>query len=213
MNEFSGQLYRFFLVLDAPRPPSPLASQKAAAGTFFFVLHICWNQNSIFKSWWSCSWPKKKKMRKMNTIPDVCSSSHSTPPPTHKWACLRVSTRRVSGERHLYLPGGRGTTVARLIFTRRRERSDDRPPGRPPRWVHLPATTRLLPHRGCVVFGGVPERTPAAADPPSRAHCSAHYWATSSLDAAPVRLRSEKKALFLRVHYLCPRAFSVPWVF
>lgn len=31
---------------------------------------------------------------------------------SHKWACLRVSTRRVSGDRHLYLPGRRGTTVS-----------------------------------------------------------------------------------------------------
>lgn len=60
----------------------------------------------------------------------------SLPPPSLppslqliKWACLRVSTRRVSGDRHLHLPGRRGTTVVRVIFTRCRERSNYGPPG------------------------------------------------------------------------------------
>lgn len=72
----------------------------------------------------------------MNTIAEVCRSTASTPPPLLppslsliKWACLRVSTRHVSGDRHLYLPGRRGTTVVRVIFTRCRERSNYGPPG------------------------------------------------------------------------------------
>lgn len=57
---------------------------------------------------------------KRNINPDVCTSPASTPSLSrslsHKWVCLRVSTRRVSGGRHLYLPGKRGTTVVTVIF-------------------------------------------------------------------------------------------------
>lgn len=55
---------------------------------------------------------------KRSINPDVCRSPASTLSRslTHKWVCLRVSTRRVSGGRHLYLPGRRGTTVATVIF-------------------------------------------------------------------------------------------------